>query len=148
MKIIRFSFIITITVFVLISSCTKDFEDINTNPNYATTTSPEYLFNYIIKEGGGEYFNWTMTHNYLNQWMMHSAKFYGNSTWPPYDYLTPKNIEDLWLHYYTRILLNTNELLNLTVEDEADINKKFGSPYLESIYFPSGNRLMGRCSVF
>ena len=124
MKLIKLKYILAVGV-VLISfnSCTKNFEAINTNPNNPTETNPEYLFTYILKEGGGEYDMFTVNKNHLIQWVMYASKFYGNSTMPPYDYLTQPRIKNLWAAFYTKLLLNTNELMLLTKDDPENINK-------------------------
>ena len=105
------------------NSCKRNFEDINKNPNFPTETNPEYLFTYILKNGGGEYGLFTVNKNYLIQWVMYAAKPYGNSTMPPYLYLTPTRTKDLWETFYTKLLLNTNELMLLTENDPESVNK-------------------------
>ncbi len=117
-------FILAFGIFLFSSSsCRKNFEEINTNPNYPTETNPEYIFTYILKEGGGEYDMFNVNKSFLIQWIMYASKFYGNSTMPPYLYLTQTKIKDLWEAFYTKTLLNTNELMLLTKDDPEAINK-------------------------
>ena len=120
-KIIYILFIGTALLFG--NSCRRNFEEINTNPNYPTETNPEYLFTYVLKEGGGEYDLFNMNKSFLNQWVMYTSKFYGNSTMPPYLYLTQTKIKSLWESFYTKTLLNTNQILLLTKDNPEDINK-------------------------
>ncbi|RLD53161.1 MAG: hypothetical protein DRI94_00775 [Bacteroidetes bacterium] len=124
MKLKNIKYMIAVGAILLtISSCRKNFEDINTNPNNPTQTNPEYLFTYILKEGGGEYDMFTVNKSFLSQWIMYASKSFGNSTMPPYFYLTQQKIKGLWESFYTKILLNTNELLILTKDDPEAVNK-------------------------
>lgn len=124
MKKMKLKYILVIGVIILtLGSCRRNFDDINTNPNNPTETNPEYLFTFILKEGGGEYDMFTVNKSHLIQWIMYASKFYGNSTMPPYDYLTQTRIKGLWEAYYTKVLLNTNELMLLTKDDPESINK-------------------------
>ncbi len=124
MKIIKLRYILIAGVILFSAgSCTKNFEDINKNPNNPTETNPEYLFTYILKEGGGEYDMFTVNKNHMIQWVMYASKSFGNSTMPPYDYLTQPRIKSLWSAFYTKILLNTNELILMTKDDPESINK-------------------------
>lgn len=118
-------YILLIFILGLISNgCTKNFEDINENPNDPSTTDPNYIFNYIIKEGAGEYgivtsYNYT----YLQRWVMQTAAVWGNSTMPPYTLFDQYRIQLLWEHYYSGLLLNCKVLEDMTNEDPAAINK-------------------------
>jgi hypothetical protein len=109
---------------IILNSCTEGFEDINTNPNDPTSTNPDYIFNYIIKEGAGDY-NYIFSYNttYLNQWVMMTSTPWGNSTMPPYSLFQQTYIQNLWEQFYTTQLMNTEILLNLTSEDPEMVNK-------------------------
>ena len=109
---------------VFFSSCTKDFEEINTNPNNPPTTDPNYIFNYVTKEAAAEYGiygNYNRT--YVQRWVMQTAAVYGNSTMPPYTLFDQYRIQQLWSYFYTNLGLNNEVLIDLTSEDPDDINK-------------------------
>ncbi|HAN00139.1 MAG TPA: hypothetical protein DCQ26_16185 [Marinilabiliales bacterium] len=109
---------------ILVSSCTSNFEEINENPNYPATTDAAYLFNYVTKEGAGEYgiitsYNYT----YIQSWIMQTSAVWGNSTMPPYTLFDQYRINLLWEYYYSDLLLNCTALELLTSENPEDVNK-------------------------
>jgi len=106
-----------------ISACDKGFDEMNINPNYPTSTDPQYLFNFVVKEAGGQHALADINHRFLFKWIMQSETPYGNSTYPPYTTMTATNIKTMWERFYTVALLNTNELIVATSKDEKDINK-------------------------
>lgn len=106
-----------------INSCDKGFEEMNTNPNSPTSTDPDYIFNYVMMQAGGQYFLSDINHRFLLKWVMQSVTPYGNSTYPPYTAMTATNIKTMWSNFYTAALMNNNELIKMTAEDEDDINK-------------------------
>lgn len=121
MNILKIS-VISLSVLVL-SSCMKDFEEINTNPNNPVTTDVEYIFNFIIKEAAGEFgivnaYNYT----YVQRWVMQTAAVWGNSTMPPYTLFDQYRIQNMWEHYYSSLLVNTELLLQMT-DNETDVNR-------------------------
>ncbi|MCF8380551.1 MAG: SusD/RagB family nutrient-binding outer membrane lipoprotein [Bacteroidales bacterium] len=109
---------------VIFSSCTKNFEEINTNPNNPSTTDPNYIFNYVTKEAAGEY-GIINTYNvtYIQRWIMQTAAVWGNSTMPPYTLFDQYRIQLIWEYYYSNLLLNCHILEDLTSEDPEQINK-------------------------
>ena len=109
---------------ILFSACTKNFEDINTNPNNPNTTDEEYVFSYVTKEGAGEYgFQSSYDITYIQRWIMQTAAVYGNSTMPPYTLFDQYRIQNLWAYYYSNLLLNCTILEDLTADDAQDVNK-------------------------
>ena len=124
MKNINLKYSLILLVFLItLSACVKDFEEINENPNNPTITNPSDLFTYILKEGGGEYDMFNTNASYLNRWVMYTAQFFGYSIMPSYENLGQSTIQILWESIYTKVLLNTNELMNITKEEPEDINK-------------------------
>jgi hypothetical protein len=105
-------------------SCTSNFEEINENPNNPAETEPVYVFNYVLKEGAGEFdivssYNYT----YMQRWVMQTAAVWGNSTMPPYSLFDQYRIKLLWEHYYTNVLLNCTVLEEMTINDPEAVNK-------------------------
>lgn len=115
---------------LLISSCMDNFEEINKNPNYPATSDVDYIFNYVIKEGAGEYAGSgagriysTYNITYVQKWIMHTAAVWGNSTMPPYTLFDQYRIQNLWKYFYTDLLLNCTVLENMLEDDPDNINK-------------------------
>jgi hypothetical protein len=110
---------------LLSTSCTKDFEDINTNPNNPSTTDPNYLFNYVLKEISGEYdiYN-TYNYTYIQRWIMQTSAVYGNSDMPPYTIFDQYRIQLLWEYFYSDIGLNNEMLIKMTANDPELVNKQ------------------------
>jgi hypothetical protein len=122
--------IISLILSLIISSCTKNFEDINRNPNYPATSDVDYIFNYVIKEGAGEYAGSgqgriysTYNITYVQKWIMHTAAVWGNSTMPPYTLFDQYRIQNLWSYFYTDLLLNCTILERMLEGDPENINK-------------------------
>jgi len=104
-------------------ACTDDFEALNENPSTPSNTDAEYLFNYVIKEGAGEYGIVTnYNYNYLQRWVMQTAAVWGNSTMPPYTLFDQYRIGLLWEHFYADLLLNIEVILNKTENDPQAAN--------------------------
>ena len=122
--------IIVLLAGTLLGACTKNFEDINTNPNNPSTSDVNYIFNYVIKEAAGEYggsgegrIYSTYNYSYVQRWIMHTAAVWGNSTMPPYTLFDQYRIQNLWQYFYSNLLLNCTILERMTSEDPDDINK-------------------------
>jgi len=124
MKYLTKIFFISISIIIALASCTKNFEEINTDPNNATTTDANYVFNYVIKEGAGEYgFVNNYNYNYMTRWCMQTSAVWGNSTMPPYTLFDQYRIQNLWEYYYSKLLLNCKVLEKLTADNPDDLNK-------------------------
>jgi len=129
---------------LLFSSCTKNFEEINTNPNYPNTADEDYVFNYVIKEGAGEYgFQSTYNITYIQRWIMQTAAVWGNSTMPPYTLFDQYRIQNLWQYYYSNLLLNCTNLEIMTSEDTEDVNKYYAARIWKAYCFQRVTDLWG-----
>jgi hypothetical protein len=122
--------ILSVILLLVITACTKNFEDINKNPNYPATSDVDYIFNYVIKEGAGEYAGSgqgriysTYNITYVQKWIMHTAAVWGNSTMPPYTLFDQYRIQNLWSYFYTDLLLNCTILERMLEDDPESINK-------------------------
>jgi hypothetical protein len=96
--------ITTLFIAMLLSSCTKDFEDINTNPHGFTTASDGALFNNVIKSlspGGNEQF-------YINNEILYKQTQLAALTREAWGNFT-LGTEDIWSKYY-RVLPEIREL--------------------------------------
>ncbi|MBE0662263.1 MAG: SusD/RagB family nutrient-binding outer membrane lipoprotein [Bacteroidales bacterium] len=89
---------------MLLGSCTKDFEEINTNPHGFTTASDGALFNNVIKSvqpGGNEQF-------YINNEILYKQTQLAALTREAWGNFT-LGTEDIWSNYY-RVLPEIREL--------------------------------------
>lgn len=115
---------ISIILFIgtLFTACTEKFEEINTDPDHPTDTDPNYIFNYVLKEGAA-YFG--MDNDYYNrrnwqQWIMYTSPF-GNSKMPPYaDKLPQDQIKSIWQYFYSNLGSNCHLLVDMTSENPED----------------------------
>ncbi|MEN8156774.1 MAG: SusD/RagB family nutrient-binding outer membrane lipoprotein [Bacteroidota bacterium] len=116
--------IFTGIILFMLSACTKNFEEINTNPNNPPTSDPNYIFNYVTKEAAGEY-GYLGTYNlwHMQRWVMQTSMVYGNSTMPPYSLFENGRITNLWDFFYSDLLLNCHVLVQETAEDPDAANK-------------------------
>ncbi|MFZ5942432.1 MAG: SusD/RagB family nutrient-binding outer membrane lipoprotein [Bacteroidota bacterium] len=135
---------------LILSSCTKNFEAINENPNQAPTSDPGYIFNYIIKEGAGEYggsgdgaIYSTYNITYVQRWIMQTAAVWGNSTMPPYTLFDQYRIQNLWQYFYSDLLLNCRVLEVLTADDPESINKNHAATIWKAYNFQRVTDLWG-----
>ncbi len=113
-----------ILAIIITTSCTDNFEEINTNPNNPSTADADYIFNYVLKEAGGEFgvvtnYNYT----YIQRWIMQTAAVWGNSTMPPYTIFDQYRIQIIWEYYYSNLLLNSHVLEKMTKDDPELVNK-------------------------
>lgn len=113
-----------IILFIVLWGCNDKFEEMNVNPNYPTSSDPNYIFTHVVKQRAGEFGIFqNYNANYIQRWIMQTAAVYGNSTMPPYELFDQYRIEQLWELLYSDILLNNTILENLTKDDPDLINK-------------------------
>lgn len=117
---------IFVAALFLLPACTAHFEELNTDPNNPLETSDDYVFNYVIKEAGGEYgYQTSYNITYIQRWIMQTSMVYGNSTMPPYTLFDQYRIQNLWKYYYSSLLLNCTVLEQMTdpAENPENMNK-------------------------
>ena len=109
---------------LLLSSCTKNFDLINTDPNDPPFTNPNYLFTEAVLKGSGTFNTGIHTEIWsMMDWTMMVANLEGNMVpGRPYQYGGAWN-DELWNEWYTQALAPTNEVMRLTETDPFAINK-------------------------
>ena len=111
---------------ILAAGCKKNLSELNVNPNDPLTTSPNYLFRYVLQQGMGNYNSdvtveqWT-----LENWMMFMASRGGPE--PGKEYIMPSGKDDLWNEQYSNALSNTQAIINLVGDDPESVNLLAGA---------------------
>jgi hypothetical protein len=93
---------------LLISSCTKDFEETNLDPNAFNNASPESLFSGVVLRTldliGGD-MNANMYMNYASYTGGKGGQF-------PKFYYTESGVNEYWTKFYVEILKNNQEIID------------------------------------
>ncbi|MFK7785787.1 MAG: SusD/RagB family nutrient-binding outer membrane lipoprotein [Crocinitomicaceae bacterium] len=115
---------ILLAVILVLISCRKDFDEINSNPNEPTIANVDYLFTQSLIKGGGQFS--TSTHSNvwtMMVWTQQMADVNGvlNAS-NPYAYSDDWN-DELWKEWYADVLSPVNEVIRLTEDDPYLINK-------------------------
>ena len=107
-----------ILILIFSSACTKDFENINSNPNEPDSIDPKLQFSYLLNRASSErYDQWRGNLIYCSQWVQHLS---GN--WEPDRYNTTNEdwLSAWWNNSYLRVgkdlmdlIENTDETSNL-----------------------------------
>ncbi|MCP4122341.1 MAG: SusD/RagB family nutrient-binding outer membrane lipoprotein [Bacteroidetes bacterium] len=117
-----------ISLFIL--SCTKDFDEINSNPNVAEKVEPDYLFPYAISESADLLYRidfdagWT----YGMYWTVSGGAF------PRLGY-TDNTLRDWWRRFYERPLLSLDHIELQFGEDPNYTNRVAISNIWESYLY-------------
>lgn len=126
MKTMQLKFYILGAVLILISACTKNFEEINKNPNAATTISVDYLFSHsqlkTATSGDNGYENWRANLIYSECMIQHMASTEGYWVGDKYFY-DPGYSASLFDKAYTNELKDLISVLDSTKDNAALANK-------------------------
>ncbi len=115
---------------VLISSCTKDFAEINTNPNDADTVDPRLQFSYVLNRGASErYDQWRGNLIYCSIW---SQQLSGE--WETDRYVTANEdwLSAWWRDSYRRVGKDIVEVIN---NSEPESNLEAAATIFKVLYF-------------
>lgn len=109
-----------LVVFVTVS-CEK-LDLLNENPNEPEYINPDYLFTYSVLSGIGGYNNDVgLNQRGIMRWMMYFAVRGGVESDKVYE--SPSGRSGFWQENYADALNNTQEIINLTKDDDLLINK-------------------------
>lgn len=115
--------IIFIVFSLVLSSCVKDLEELNKDPNNSTVSDPDLLFKYAVKRGMGSYItNSNLEYNGLHQWMMYFAK--RNGIEPGNEYPSPSEGDAFWNESYIDAMNNVEVIIREAGTVPEMINKK------------------------
>lgn len=102
---------------VLLTSCVKDFEVLNTDPNNTQDVDPELLLKYSLKHGMSNFLTAShLEYNGLHQYMMYFATRGGIE--PGNEYEQPSGADGFWRETYVDVANNTQQVINITDNDQ------------------------------
>jgi hypothetical protein len=116
MKIHRY-ILLTFAGLLFISSCTSDFDEINTNPNDPTTISPQFLLPYAIETSVDRYWGHRTRFERLNLdgamlWMQYLARNIYSNEGDNYS-ISPALHANNWKGFYNDGLVNFQRIITL-----------------------------------
>lgn len=116
-KIILYISMLTIVV-GLLTACTDDFEDMNTDPNTASEIDPSLLFPKMQREAiNGGYINYQMGENFYSnlyaQWVSNTASYCYSGR---YTYNSIEVTAAYWTPYYTYVLKDLLDIKQMAEE--------------------------------
>lgn len=124
-KIFKISILIA-TVALILGSCTKDFEDINTNPNGAdpSTATPDLVMSTVQIYAFGEprFISWRGNLIYSSRFAHHYIYNFADMAWfpgPAYNN-SPGWTDNVWSSSYIKVQGHINALRTIVEGNEAD----------------------------
>lgn len=110
MKLAKYIFGLAAAAFLL-SSCTKELEDINKNPNESETVEPDYLLSNAIKANADTYWGTDATMETSLLYVQYWAKI----QYPDPDRYIPAstNIQTTWNNFYAQGIADFTKLIQL-----------------------------------
>lgn len=115
--ILLFFFIIGFT------GCRDNLTELNVNPDQPLTTDPNYVFNYILQQGMGNYnSDVTLEQWGLMNWVMYMAARDGVE--PGREYEVPGGKDSFWREQYTHTLSNAQLIVDMADQDPTMVNMK------------------------
>ena len=132
MKFKYLTYFLSGTILLVVTSCTKNLEEINRNPNASETAQPDYLLTGVTKNIADTY--WGTANN-----MDASLLFVQN--WSKIQYTDPdryiytsSSFQELWTTGYTKGIANLNQLIKIA-DAQANPNYKGVALVLRSWVF-------------
>ncbi|TWR28906.1 SusD/RagB family nutrient-binding outer membrane lipoprotein [Mucilaginibacter pallidiroseus] len=110
----KFKYITTIlsaTFILTATSCRKDLEEINQNPNASQTAQPDYLLTAATKATADTYWGTANNMDASLLFVQHWAKI--QYTDPDRYIYTNTSFQDLWTVGYTKSIVNLNQIIKL-----------------------------------
>lgn len=104
-------------------SCKNNLTDLNVNPDQPLSTDPEWVFNYVLQQGMGNYgSDVTLEQWGLMNWVMYMAARDGVE--PGREYEVPGGKDDFWREQYTNTLSNAQLIVEMANDDPSLVNMK------------------------
>lgn len=151
MKTINIKFSILVAGILMLGACTKNFEEINTNPNAATTIDVNFLFSHsqvkTSTSGDFMYENWRANLIYSECMIQHLASIAGYWTGDKYFY-DPGYSASLFDKAYTNQLKDLIAVLEQTKDDPDLINKYAAARIWKVVIFQRLTDLYGDVPYF
>ncbi len=116
--------IISILIMVVMTGCVKtNLTDLNVNPDQPLSTNPNYVFNFVLQQGMGNYgSDVTMEQWNIMNWMMFMAERDGME--PGKEYRVPGGKDAFWREQYTNTLSNAQLIVDMAADDPGMVNMK------------------------
>ena len=116
-------------LFLFINSCTKDFDEMNTDPNNPTAIGPQYLFPYAVEKVVDRYWGGNTRFERLNLdgamlWTQYLARNIYSNEGDNYG-ITPTFYNNTWKSLYNEGLLNFQRVVIESGEKGKTPNKNY-----------------------
>ncbi|MCW3093811.1 MAG: hypothetical protein JWP81_4880 [Ferruginibacter sp.] len=132
MKLKYISLSISALVLFAMTSCKKDLEKVNVNPNAAQNAQPDYLLTAAIKTTADTY--WGTTNN-MNSSLLFTQQWAKIQYTDPDRYIFSNNdFQELWTAAYSKSIVNLNQVIKLA-EQQSNTNYKGVALVLRSWVF-------------
>ncbi|UBM58057.1 SusD/RagB family nutrient-binding outer membrane lipoprotein [Marinilongibacter aquaticus] len=123
------SALVTFVLIGLSTSCTKDFAEINTDPNNPTKIGAQYLLPYAIEKSVDRYWGGSTRFERLNidgamLWVQYLARNIYRNEGDSYG-ITPAFYNNTWESFYDEGLTNFNRIISLSEEGGESPNTNF-----------------------
>lgn len=127
---------------IFCTACKKNMDELNVNPNSPPYSNPDYLFTFSVTKGMASYNTNVYLHYWtLMNWNMYFATLGGVDPGKEYDSNEGKN--SFWNEVYSQGLINAQEVIRLTENDPALINKTAIAKIWKSYLFQQLTDLWG-----
>ena len=119
---LNWKIILSLLLVIFVSVSCEKLDLLNENPNEPEYINPDYLFTYSVLSGIGGYNNDVgLNQRGVTRWMMYFAVRGGVESDKVYE--SPSGRSGFWQENYTDALNNTQEIINLTKDDDLLVNK-------------------------
>ena len=117
----------TILIFIVfmigLAGCKSNLTELNVNPDQPLSTDPNYVFNYVLQQGMGNYnSDVTLEQWGLMNWVMYMAARDGVE--PGKEYEVPGGKDDFWREQFTNTLSNAQLIVDMAEDDPSMVNMK------------------------
>ena len=105
------------------AGCKDNLTELNVNPDQPLSTDPNYVFNYVLQQGMGNYnSDVTLEQWGLMNWVMYMAARDGVE--PGREYEVPGGKDAFWREQYTNTLSNAQLIVDMAADDPTMVNMK------------------------
>lgn len=136
------TYFIFIVLLILLGGCKNNLTDLNVNPDQPLSTNPNYVFNYVLQQGMGNYnSDVTLEQWGLMNWVMYMAARDGVE--PGKEYEVPGGKDAFWREQFTNTLSNAQLIVDMAADDPSMVNMKAASEIWQVYIFQMITDLWG-----